>query len=71
MTEIKDARGLACPEPVLMVKNEIDKLGGRGTIKVLVNTVAAKENISRLAKNQQWSITIIEEGEDWLITLSK
>ncbi|MCG9966802.1 sulfurtransferase TusA family protein [Pelotomaculum terephthalicicum JT] len=70
MAEIKDARGLACPEPVLMVKNEIDKIGG-GTIKVLVNTVAAKENISRLAGNQKWSVSIAEEGDGWLITLTK
>jgi len=68
--EIKDARGLACPEPVLMVKGEIDKLGS-GIIKVLVNTVAAKENISRLAKNQKWSVAITEEEDGWLITLTK
>jgi len=70
MSEIVDARGLACPEPVLRVKNVMDKIGC-GEIKVLVNTVTAKENVSRMAKNQKWSVDISEEGDDWLITLNR
>ncbi|MDD3654899.1 MAG: sulfurtransferase TusA family protein [Desulfotomaculaceae bacterium] len=70
MSEIKDARGLACPEPVLMVKKEIDKLRS-GTIKVLVNGAAARDNISRMAKAHKWSVNVAEEGEEWLLTLTK
>ncbi|OPY58740.1 MAG: SirA-like protein [Pelotomaculum sp. PtaU1.Bin035] len=70
MTEIKDTRGLACPEPVLIVKNEMVKLGS-GVIKVLVNGTAAKDNISRLARAEKWAVNISEEGEEWLLTLTK
>lgn len=69
-TKILDARGLACPEPVLMVRNEMIQTGG-GVIKVSVNTVAAKENITRLAQKEKWSVDIIEAGEGWLLTLTK
>jgi TusA-related sulfurtransferase len=68
--EVIDARGLLCPEPVLMVKRKMEKRS-EGTIKVLVNTAPARENISRLARNQGWQITIAAAGEDCLITLVK
>jgi len=70
MQEVKDARGLLCPEPLLIVKKEMDRLGG-GTIKVLVDTAAARDNISRLAKNQKWNIEIFQDGEEFLLQLTK
>lgn len=70
MEEVTDARGLLCPEPVMIVKREMEKRGG-GTIKVLVNTAPARENISRLARNQGWQVTVSPEGEDYLLTLVK
>lgn len=65
-----DARGLLCPEPVLMVKRVID---GRpsGKITVLVNTAAARDNIDRLAKSLKWKLEVAEQGEDILLTLIK
>lgn len=70
MSEIKDARGLACPEPVLIAKKEMDRVGS-GIIRVLVNGAAARDNITRMAKAQKWSVSVSEEGEEWLLTLTK
>jgi TusA-related sulfurtransferase len=65
-----DARGLLCPEPVLMTKRELDRMSS-GTLRVLVNTVAAKENVSRLAESKGWKVDIITAGEDLILNLSK
>ncbi|MCL6559711.1 MAG: sulfurtransferase TusA family protein [Firmicutes bacterium] len=70
MAEIKDARGLLCPEPVLITKREMDRLG-RGAFQVLVDTAAARDNITRLAKNQKWEISIEQKDEEFLLTLKK
>jgi tRNA 2-thiouridine synthesizing protein A len=70
MQEVKDARGLLCPEPLLIVKNEMDRLGA-GTIKVLVDSAAARDNISRLAKSQKWNIEITQDGDEFLLQLTK
>ena len=70
MAEIKDARGLLCPEPVLIAKREMDRLG-RGAFQVLVDTAAARDNITRLAKNQKWEISIEQKDEEFLLTLKK
>lgn len=68
--EVKDARGLLCPEPVLITKREIDRLG-QGTFQVLVDTVAARDNITRLAKSQKWEISVKPSGDEFLLTLKK
>ncbi|ACX53160.1 SirA family protein [Ammonifex degensii KC4] len=71
MESLVDARGLLCPEPVLMVKREMERLGGKGRIKVLVDSGASKENISRLAKSQGWTVTISGEGPEFTLLLEK
>ena len=58
-----DARGLSCPQPVLMTLNEI-KRGTANEIKILVDTEAAKENVSRAATSQNWKVTDVSEAED-------
>ena len=68
--QVKDARGLLCPEPVLIAKREIDQLG-RGTFQVIVDTVAARDNITRLAQSRKWDITVENSGDEFLLTLKK
>ncbi|MFZ5649851.1 MAG: sulfurtransferase TusA family protein [Bacillota bacterium] len=69
MDKIVDARGLLCPEPVLRTKRAIDKMTG-GTVKVIVDNNAAKENVTRLSENSGWSVTVTVEGSDYMLTLT-
>jgi tRNA 2-thiouridine synthesizing protein A len=55
MTQIVDARGLSCPQPVLMTMQEIKKTG-KGEIEVLVDTDTSKENVTRAATSQGWQV---------------
>jgi tRNA 2-thiouridine synthesizing protein A len=59
MSEIKtiDARGLSCPQPALLTSQVLQTVK-KGTIEVLVDTTTAVENISRLAKNMGWKLTV-------------
>lgn len=70
MIEVKDARGLLCPEPVLMAKREMDRLGS-GSFQIVVDTVAARDNITRLAMNQKWTLSVAQHGDEFLLTLNK
>jgi len=67
---VRDARGLLCPEPVLIAKREMDQLGS-GTFQVLVDTAVARDNIIRLANNQKWEISVEPNGEEFLLKLKK
>lgn len=42
-----DARGMACPQPVIQAKNALKELSG-GALKVLVDNEAAVQNLMRL-----------------------
>lgn len=69
MSSIVDARGLSCPQPVLMTMNEIKK-GGKDEIVVLVDTETSRENVSRAAATRGWLVDGIEnEGNEFRITI--
>ena len=71
MTTTVDARGLSCPQPVLMTLDEIKKVD-KGEIVVLVDTDTSKENVSRAATSQGWQVKdLLEEGGGYRITISK
>ncbi|MBW1703718.1 MAG: sulfurtransferase TusA family protein [Deltaproteobacteria bacterium] len=71
MSTVVDARGLSCPQPVLMTMDEIEKVNN-GEIQVLVDTDTSKENVSRAAESKGWQVKDVqEEGEGYNITISK
>ena len=70
MSEKIDARGLSCPQPVVLVKKAIDRLG-KGEIEVWVDTVTSKENVSRLARNAGFQVAVEEKEGEFLLKLSK
>ena len=71
MSTIVDARGLSCPQPVLMTLDEIKKQN-QGEIEVLVDTDTSKENVSRAAQSQGWDVADIQENETgYTLTIKK
>jgi len=71
MAQTVDARGLSCPQPVLMAGQAMQQAGS-GEIEVLVDNEAGRENVSRAALNQGWSAMVDEEaGGDFRLLLKK
>jgi len=69
MSTIVDARGLSCPQPVLMTMDEIKKVS-QGEIEILVDTDTSKENVSRAAESKGWTVKDVkEEGEGYRVTI--
>jgi len=65
-----DCRGLGCPEPMLMVKKQIE-VQGKGTVVAIADSEAARENIKRLATSQGWTVQVEDRDEEWILTLTK
>lgn len=61
-----DARGLACPKPVINTKKELDKLEN-GVIRVTVDNTMAKENIIKLSKSSNCESSVLREEEDLIV----
>lgn len=71
MTTTVDARGLSCPQPVIMTLDEIKK-GTDKQIEVLVDTDTSKENVMRAAESQGCRVgQVTEEGEGYRIAITK
>ena len=71
MSTTVDARGLSCPQPVLMTLDEIKKQGA-GEIVVLVDTDTSKENVTRAAASKGWDLKGLEpEGEGYRLVIGK
>ena len=60
MSQIIDARGKACPTPVLMAKGAIAQ--GAEAFTILVDNTTAVENLKRLAGNQGFAAAVREEA---------
>jgi len=56
-----DARGLSCPQPVLIAGDEMDALAS-GRIEVLTDCGASPENVGRAAKAKGWRL--VSSSED-------
>ena len=71
MSTTIDARGLSCPQPVLLILDEIKKGSGTELI-VLVDTDTSKENVSRAAASQGCTVTNVQpDGDGYQIFISR
>ena len=64
-----DTRGYACPEPVIMTKNLVDK--GEKKIEVMVDTTVAKENVSRFLISNGYKVIVSENNDEFTISAMK
>lgn len=64
-----DARGQSCPIPVVMTKKAL-KANPEG-VTVQVDNECAKENITRYASNNGYTVDVAAEGNTFTLTLKK
>lgn len=69
MKEI-DARGLACPQPVILTKKALEEIQ-EGEIVTIVDNITAKENVSRLAANLNYEYEVCDEQGCYRIKIRK
>ncbi len=66
-----DAKGLACPKPVILTKKELDAMED-GAVRTLVDNVTARENLSKLAGSMGLEFSVEDLGEDmFAVTIVK
>jgi TusA-related sulfurtransferase len=69
MPKIIDARGLSCPQPVILTRRAID--AGTFPIEVLVETVTSRENVRRMAQKAGCMVTVQQSGDEFKLTIEK
>lgn len=70
MAKIIDARGLACPQPVINTKKALEAIE-EGMLTVIVDNVAARDNVRRFAESQGCTVTVDEKKGDYHLDIAK
>ena len=64
-----DARGLSCPEPVIMISQAM-KNGDR-EYEILVDNRVSRENVTRYAEHQGYTVSVTEADGEFTLTIRK
>jgi len=65
-----DTRGLACPAPVLLTKEALEK-ENPNIIKVTVDNAAAKQNVARFLTSRGFRVSDTRKGDDFQVSGEK
>jgi len=65
-----DARGLACPKPVIETKKALETLK-EGSVLTIVDNSTARENVMKLAKKLKFHYDVKEQGDTFEIRIFK
>ena len=71
MDERIDARGLSCPQPVLLVRKALAEMGEQGLLTVLVDDPGSRDNVDRFATSQGCEVQVEEKAGEWEMVLTK
>jgi tRNA 2-thiouridine synthesizing protein A len=64
-----DVRGFSCPIPVVKTKQAMEA-NPKETLTVLVETAVSRENVSRLAESQSYTVEVAKTGGEYRLTLT-
>ena len=68
MVEV-DARGLSCPEPLLLAVQALDQANG-DTVRVTVSETNARDNILRMCDKRKHQANVEQQGQDYILTIN-
>lgn len=64
-----DARGLSCPEPVIMIRRAMET--NENEYRITVDNRTSVENITRYGEHQGYSVSVETAGDDYILTLTR
>jgi TusA-related sulfurtransferase len=70
MSDIIDARGLACPQPVLLTRRAL-QAEAPDSLRVLVDTEIQVHNCTRAARKLGWQVTSTPQDAGFELVLRK
>ena len=68
MTQL-DARGLSCPEPVIMIRKAMT--GKEPRYEMVVDNPVSRENVTRYAEHQGYRVSVTEEQGEYKLVMTK
>ena len=66
---VLDARGLSCPEPVMMLRKAM--AAGEASYEIVVDNTTSKENVTRYATHQGFQVEVVEQNGEFTLSMKK
>lgn len=67
--KLLDARGLSCPEPVVMIRKAMETK--ENAYQIIVDNPTSRENVTRYAAHQGYQVTYTEENDEYTLSIHK
>ncbi len=64
-----DARGLSCPEPVILTRKAM--ASKESAYEVIVDNPASRENVTRYAEHQGYQVSVAEKDGEYTLSITK
>lgn len=64
-----DARGLSCPEPVILMRKAM--MSNEATYEIIVDNVASRENVTRFAEHKGYQVTVTDNDGEYTLSMVK
>ena len=64
-----DARGLSCPEPVIMLRKAM--MSREAAYEITVDNPTSKENVTRYGEHQGYRVTVSEQGGEYTLLIQR
>lgn len=64
-----DAKGLSCPEPVIMLRKAM--MSKENAYEIVVDNTTSKENVTRYAEHQGYKVSVSEQQGEYTLHITK
>ncbi len=64
-----DARGMSCPEPVILVRKAL--MSKESSYEVMLDNRVSVENVTRFAEHSGYTVAVETIADEFRLTLSK
>ncbi|HKM43067.1 MAG TPA: sulfurtransferase TusA family protein [Limnochordia bacterium] len=64
-----DARGRSCPEPVVLTRKALEQ--SPEGVQVILDNATSRDNVKRFAESKSYKVTVKDEGQDFLLKITK
>ena len=64
-----DARGLSCPEPVILLRKAM--MTRESAYEITVDNPTSRENVTRYAEHQGYKVAVREQGGEYTLSITK
>lgn len=66
---VLDARGLSCPEPVILIRNAMSKQ--EEAYEITVDNRTSLENVTRYAEHQGYQVAVTDKDGEFTLSITR